>query len=457
MQSAERLLKISFPDTSVRVISKETESRILRASERLKFIAETLGRIEPMHAVNPGETYRQFLKVVANGREAVLHEFDTYRKVRRLAYSLSYAEGQTGRIVENQQWLETALHCIDNQFAYGMIPGIFDTLLQHWSHPNARLLRTLLEAKLSSYSGRRRDLLGIQKNLDFYKSENSAVLFGAKLVGEGRKLPEAWDILQLSDHMRRYEYLSQVASAYARFAVRGTFHVPDLTSIVEFLKVHEPDASKRDTSKRVLAPIIVKAKSTNDSQLQEEIKNVALERIGDPENDGKWYPWNNASQQDRDELKSAQQTVAQWLTEHIIGLFFERLAMDTSRRVFWQGYAKYITKFKIYANSNDKLALRRISDSRLAPYLNDRVGNLIGDRERSALVMVIKDFTLVEFSKVGGAFYAYDSTRPGTPNFWRYDIPISSLRDQKRAVRRVIHNSGWQWGLNTWLKYSVLK
>lgn len=194
----------------------------------------------------------------------------------------------------------------------------------------------------------------------------------------------------------------------------------------------------------------------------------ALHLIGDPANDAYWEPWEWASQEDRSNLKRAQAILNEWLTRRFITIFFDKIAMDSDRKTFWLKYVRSISRFKIYGSHLTQYSLSQ--DERVRSNLDARFGILQdGGGNQSALVMVVKDYVLVEFSLKGAAFFAYRSSNPLCPN-----ISYSSIRTRQlkldtellmrrmnnqvlshRAEGRFAHHLGWERFLKWWLERYV--
>jgi hypothetical protein len=256
--------------------------------------------------------------------------------------------------------------------------------------------------------------------------------------------------------MKGYEYFSEVGEAFTSLAMREQPFEQYIPDILEFLKQHQTP----DTSKKCLCKIILKLKNREDSELREQIKLSALELIGDPIREDKWFPWKGANESDKSDLKKTQTILNEWLTQQFIMIFFENLTMDTHRKAFWLSYAKHISNFKIYGHPQDQSRLSR--DHRVKEkYLKTHFGFIrdIGKTQK-AFVMVVKDYVFVEFSESGGAFYAYRKTNPICPNILQDSLSIHDLRHPKNRKPltsiqnegRLSHIAGWEYFLSRWLK-----
>ena len=150
--------------------------------------------------------------------------------------------------------------------------------------------------------------------------------------------------------------------------------MPNYTSyvkgIIEFLHRHD----HKPISKQCLSKFIIKIDNSNNLDSQDYVESEALRLIGDLGIDALWSPWEGAKTIDEQELKKARTILNEWITKKFIGLFFEKLAMDSDRKEFWMRYAKKISKFKIFSHTTDAYNLKQ--DQRLVPYLKTRLGEL---------------------------------------------------------------------------------
>jgi hypothetical protein len=192
-------------------------------------------------------------------------------------------------------------------------------------------------------------------------------------------------------------------------------------------------------------------------------------------------PWDGASIQQAQQLKEAQAILNGWIIQQFINIFFDSLAMDSDRKHFWSKYLKHIRRFKIFGQEYMRSRLKL--DQRIAPFLDTRFGLLEGNSDQNALVMMVKDFYLIEFSYSGSAFYAYPTTIIDAPDMSKHRLSINqlkplSIRNQsKQLIRReknydiylgrsidgyevqesgrLGHSGNWQERLSYWLKKQI--
>ncbi|MCI0501817.1 MAG: EH signature domain-containing protein, partial [Epsilonproteobacteria bacterium] len=271
--------------------------------------------------------------------------------------------------------------------------------------------------KIQEYSGKRKMILNIRENSNFFLDRKGAVKLSLNLLSHSEDLPDICTHLKLPKHMKHYEYFSEVAAAFVHFALRKPSFEDLISHIIDFLHEH------RDlkTAKKCLSKIILKLAQSFNLELQEDVKKVSLELIGDPINDALWAPWQNATREDIKELRNAQQILNEWINRQFINIFFQKISMNDDRRNFWLRYIKHISRFKIYSH---KWVYNTLAyDIRIKDSLKERFGFIQGvDRNQSALILFIKDYLFIEFSQTGNALYIY---KPGTIN--RPDVSKESI------------------------------
>lgn len=456
---------VQFGNHGTSVVSHDTKERIGRALKKIQKIVEVAQHPIKKPSTDEPHIYRAFMRAARLGVEAIREEFDTIRKVRKLSYSLGYQEGSLLPIVRSQ-FLASALQIIESFWRYSMFLGLFDTLLKNWNYlnnSNGDLLRSLIIRKIDLYDGRRKLLKNIKNFRHFFIGNNSHAQLGSSLVNKNIELKSVCEYIGMSPHMINYGYFGGVAAAFTHTVLRKSQFNIEIIDISEFLKLHKIKA----TSKQCFSKIIPALDNLNNPQLQERIKLDALQLIGDPANEAYWEIWDGANEDDRIQLKKAQSILNEWLTREFISIFFEKLAMDVDRKLFWLKYVKNISRFRIYGSSQTKQRLYQ--DERIRPYLDSRFGVLQdATANQSALVMIVRDYDLVEFSLKGKAFYAYRSSNPLCPDISQnvlrsrdlihpQQMPLLMRRQNNqifdhRAEGRFSHYSGWQQFLKWWLK-----
>ena len=163
MNSAKKLLQFDFDaDAFARRAPRPTAipSKRLAILEKIAEEHDSKGSghldQESLHQI-----YRLFRDTSPSRLSA---EFDTLRRIRQLAWALTYSEGRLPRIVDTPQ-LSDVLQLIEGRFRISTLSGVFDALLQAWDRPNAGLLRTFVKKHLTDYDGSRKFVQKLKANM----------------------------------------------------------------------------------------------------------------------------------------------------------------------------------------------------------------------------------------------------------------------------------------------------
>lgn len=455
-----------FGESGKNILYQPTKLLNEVAEKNFDTLVKEVSKSNPTKPADAGVVYRKFMELAPYGTGKLLSEFNTSRKARKLAWSLDYSEDGVFPIIHST-FLDAALKVIDKRWRTYMIAPIVDALLRNWNKLQnewGAKLRDFLGDKLRLYEGRKESLRILKDKLQYLQTKRSPILFALYLLKNGYDLLHAPIYLGLPGHMIvNFEYFSQVGRAFTQFSLREDDFETRLDGIYDFLKKHQ----NKDTSKFCLSRIILEVdKNTNDS-MQEKAKQVVLELVGDPEYRENWEPWDLASEEEKKQLEAARRILNEWLTRDFLDIFFERLAnMDTARKNFWLNYTKHISRFKIYGTDVTRRLLA--GDSRIRDLLEPRFGYLTGEGARqSALLMVVNNYLLAEFSQTGGAFYAYLRSNPLAPDISRNSLKGREIRKaykldylmHRSGTRRYnvkpegrfSHLAGWEYHLSWWL------
>jgi len=432
---------------------------VTREQQQIEIKHSGTGILKPL---NPLLAYQVFISHADYGLDTLRKKFDTNGMVRQLAWALHYhPKGKYNSILQSKEYLNFALQILDERWGASMTIGVFETLLQHWNHPNAQMLRDFLAEKIKGYNGKRKTLLIIRNSRQFFLEKKGATSLSSDLLSHSRSLADACDFLELQGHMKHYAYFSEVAVAFVHFASRSPRFEDLMPGIMDFLQQH----GQSSVAKRCLSKIIIRLKSSSMPDLREKVKVSALQLIGDPACDAYWKYESGAgaSQEEIVEIKDAQQILNEWINQQFIDIFFRKLSMNYDRKTFWLRYAKYVSKFKIYSHQEVYHALA--NDLQIKQFLKDlkeRFGFIQGvDKSQSALILVIKDYLFVEFSKTGGALYVYKPGNPKRPDILqktlhRSDLCMQEIQNhllQDGDEGRLIHSrGGWEYSLSQWMR-----
>ena len=448
MSSAKKLLEFNFFASQFAARAPKPLTVPTEQLATLEKIIETHdgGDTAPPTRESLREVYYQFITTPARKS---FSEFNSLRRTRQLAWTLTYTENKLPRIIDTPK-LQHALQLIEKNSRSTMLPGIFNALLQAWDTPNAASLRVFLKKHLTRYTGSRKSILKLKTNMAWYCEEDSPTNLAMYLIRSPNKLSDVWTFLELPDYMHRYDYFGEVATAYTTFSNRMSLeHVKD---VVGFIKKHDNDK----TNRRVLSKLIEKLGVDATESLRQPVQSYVLQDWQDPRIAGADVRW-------RDVSDKARQTFTLWITKEDLRFFFDVVAQAcndqkfTYRKTFWLAYLEHITfcrpilrKDVEYLFQHDQQALQYYRDRRPATLKG-------GTREQHAFIIQMGEFTFVEFSTAGACYVYHNADLPfelGDSEYYMHE-----LRSWSFAKHRVIHRGSegyyWQDGFASWLEREV--
>lgn len=451
MNSAKTLLQFDFNAT-------DFVSRAPRPPTIPKEQLETLEKIIKIHdgtnsdlpnRENLRQVYRQFIETPTHKLSS---EFDSLRRIRQLAWTLTYSENELSRIVDTPK-LQNALQLIENRFRTSMLPGIFNALLQAWNTPNAASLRAFLKKQLTSYTGSRKFVQKLKTNMAWYCEKNSATQLATHLLRSRKKLSEVWACLELPDYMHSYSYFGAVAMAYAALAaLNNQFDQKTVADVVNFIRKHNNDKTSRTVVSKLIEKLGIEATET----LRQPVQSYVLQEWQDPRIAGADIQWRDVS--DR-----ARQIFTKWITEEDLRFFFDIVARACGdpkfeyRKAFWLSYLEHISFCRPVLRKDAEYLFR--SNKQALQYYQDRQPATLkgGTKDQHAFIIQMGDYTFVEFSTAGACYVYHNADLPFEVGDSEYRM--DELRSQSWAEHRVIHNNSerysWQSKFASWLEYEV--
>lgn len=450
MNSAKKLLQFNFDadEFTRRAVKPKTIP-----SER----SAVLKKIKKDHAGNGNgppnqetlrEIYRLFIDTPASN---LLKVFNTLRRIRQLAWALTFSEEGLPRIVDIPK-LKDALQLIENRFRISALRGVFKTLLEAWDSPNAYMLRAFVNKHLKVYNGKQTFFQKLKTNSMWYCEENGTTQLATTLLRSQVKLSDVWSFLDLesskNDYMYRYSYFGSVAMDYVSNGNPNDIEV--VKDVVEFVKKHDNDK----TSREVLSKLIQKLGNDASEDLRPPIQSYILQKWGDPRLAGsKWY----------DVTDEARLIFIKWITKEDLRFFFDAVARacyDQNfeyRREFWLAYLEDISFCRPVLRRNAESLFRH--DPQTLQYYRDRLPATLkgGSSDQHAFIIQMGNYTFVEFSTAGACYVYYNVNLPF--ELGRSEYYMHELRNQDWAVHRVIHQNSenyyWQKNLAEWIKINL--
>ena len=429
MNRAKTLLQFNFDAT-------DFASRTPRPPTIPKEQLETLEKIINTHdgpnsdlpnRENLRQVYRQFITTPIRKLSS---EFDSLRRIRQLAWTLTYAENEMPRIVDTPK-LQNALQLIENRFRTSMLPGIFNALLQAWDTPNAASLRAFLKKQLTSYTGSRKFVQKLKTNISWYCENNSPTNLAMYLIRSPNKLLDVWTFLEVPDYMHSYTYFSAVAVAYTTF--NNQIDIEHVKDVIAFVKKHNNDK----TSRIVLSKLIEKLGPDATEDLRQPVQSYVLQKWQDPRIAGADVRW-------RDVSDKARQIFTKWITVEDLRFFFDIVAKACGdpkfeyRKAFWLSYLEHISFCRPVLRKNSEYLFRH--DPQALQYYQDRRPAELkgGNRDQHAFIIQMGNYTFVEFSTAGACYVYHNLDLPFEVGDSEYYM--NELRSQPFAKHRVIHH-----------------
>ena len=358
------------------------------------------------------------------------------RELRTLAYAISYSEHKIPSIFSEENELEVLFSLFNENWKDSYLLGLIDCYLRNWQTQNRASFEKLgkfILSKLNTYEGTRAVLKSLKTNIRFFGSKNGDVTLGSELAFKNQSIKKSTKYLTLPDNWFSYAYFSKVIVAYYE-KIKSK-----LPSIIDELEIALNGHNNSITNKRIVSKIIIQCNTNEFQMLQDKVKSIAFNFVGDPANVVKWSVFEGATETEISELKQARNILNQWITRKFITVFFEKCINDPRRKKFWLKLSKEIMRFRIVGSSMIKSML--LNDNRISEYVSARFckTNSYSDRN-SALMLVIKNYLFIEFSD-SGAFYAYKLSNPHTPS-----IEITSINStselKNSSMKQLVYRSG---------------
>ena len=389
------------------------------------------------------------------------------KELRTLSYSLYHSEQGLSSVLSNEKELETALVYLESNWKDTYLFGLIDCLLYNWEDKNTSslvLLEYFITSKLEIYEGGRNTLISFKANKKYFNINNGDLILGDTLVRLNKPLEEASKLLGVPDSWNSYPYFSKVIVTYYE---RNRHRIKEvINSLTEFLVIHD----REKTYKRLISKLIIQANQPQFASIQDEVKLLAFNYIGDPNNSSNWMPMGNFSPKECEELLLAKNILNEWLTRQFINVFFNECINDERRKRFWLKYVANITSFKVYGSSLTKNILK--NNESIAEFLDVRFEVVSSKVNVSAFLLFMGNHMIIEFSNDGYACCAYKIGSVNTPVLNRQLNSIDSLRNSSLDLAiqtssnyyynlsdegRLFHNADWEHKFNHWLKNKVLR
>ena len=445
MTSARELLQFDFDaDAFARRAQRPTAIPPERIAALERIMREHDGISEIPERENLCQIYRLFFNTSPTG--GLSAEFDSLRRIRQLAWGLTYSEDELPRIVDTPR-LRDALQLIEDRFSISALLGVFHALLEVWGTRNAEMLREFVRRHLANYGGRRRFVLNLRANLAWYCEESGGTQLAMNLLRTQGKISDVWSYLNLPDYTHDYRYFGAVAEAYV--ALNRHLDRESVADIVTFVKTHRDDK----TSRAIVSRIIERLGMGASEDLRQPVQSYVFREWQDPRLAGGDVRWREVSDE-------AKRIFTKWITEEDLRFFFDIVAQACNdrkfayRKAFWLAYFEHISFCRPVLRQNVQ-DLFRNNPQALEYYRERQPATLTGgNSDQHAFIIQMGDHTFVEFSTAAACYVYDDAGRPFDLGHSKYNM--IQLRSRMFAKHRVVHSNSeqyhWQRKFASWIR-----
>jgi hypothetical protein len=468
MRSASEILKFNFSSTRFqqsanKVISATTIHQIGNRIAQLKDIIEKVG--DASFAFDDdslkSRTFKKFKFSFSNNKQSF-----TKRELRALIYGLDYSEDNISTIFSNKLEIRYTLELLDSSWRESFLKGLILFLFKNWESKHfqsLKQLRDFISQKLETYSGNDQQILNFKHIQGYFKVENGNEILGVTLARMNKPIQEATQTLGVPESWFSFSYFSRVIVTY--YEKNKANILNEIDNLSEALLKNNSSI----TSKRLVSKMIIQANQSAYASLEDRLKKIAFNQIGDPSNLSDWTAFENATEREKGEILEARNILDEWIAKQFIDIFFRVCINDERRKRFWlKVVSKNRVSFKVYGPIRTKNILK--SDVRIADYLEGRFNTVSSNREVSAFILYTGDYMLIEFSDAGYAFYAYKISGNSKPNLNYRLKSVDELRNgllpmlvyrsgriinDTNSEGRLNHNDGdlyWEQVFQYWFK-----
>lgn len=446
MKSAKKLLDFDFDADT---FSRNAPNLIEIPKKNLEILEKIIKNHgdtghQPPDQEDRHQIYRLFIDTPPNRLSA---EFDTFGRIRRLAWALTISEDGLPQIVDTPK-LRNALQLIENRFQIKALLGVFNALMQAWDRPNAELLRAFVKKHLADYDGHRKSVLRLKDHINWYCENDGTTQLARHLLHESKQLSDVWSYLELPDHTHGYTYFGVVAEAYVD-SINNRLDREAIKDVVKFVEKHNNDKTRR----AVLSRLIEKLGHDADKVLRQPVQSYALKKWGDPRITGGEIRWRGVSDE-------AIQIFTRWITKEDLRFFFDVVAKACDdqkfayRKAFWLAYLEHISFCRPVLRQNAESLFR--NDPQILQYYRERRPATLtgGNSNQHAFIIQMGNYTFVEFSTAGACYVYDDIMRPFSLGESQYSM--SELRWKGRETHWQPHPGSerylWQRNFKRWIK-----
>ena len=384
------------------------------------------------------------------------------KTIRFSKNELRYASFYIQRTLDDVNFLKFLLKEFDARWSDLYLLGFIDFVLREWNHssPKYQLVYQKLVDVLITYEGGIKRIQFFRDNIEVLEPSGPEQL-GLLWKTKGKGIKSITEYLELPFHLILYKYFTGAIISYYK-SNSNTLSI-DKTELIEVLKGHGDSY----TDKVVLSHIINKTPVSNGTEKNFYI-SAAKTFIGHYSNISAWkIP--EAPEDIQLQLEKARCNIKAWQNSNLVIAFFDALVTDGSeRKMFWLKYVDYIDDIKVFVPAQLRTTISY--NQKLQDALRNSAGySIISKGSTAAFVIMMQQFTLIEFSDIG-ALYVYN-TAEKRKYINRSNIAdvgvlketyMSNLIDMDYTnyyfhdYGRLVHRGDWATRLNRWLRFKGL-
>lgn len=382
------------------------------------------------------------------------------KEIRILCFNINIPIVKNTSILNDEAFYNSFIRLIKDKWVDSFLVSLYVTCIKNWNDPLAHKLLLFINNKITKYEGNIRRYLKIKNNIHYFLNTKGIDLLVNESIKDNINLNQIHTKVELPIEFLTSQYFSIFINQYfIKLLKNKLFTIDKLDEFEEFLDHHNNSLTNKK-----LIPKIIMNHQNDDLNLFDRIRDLTFDQIGDPANEAKWsVDKNQMNEEEIQSLKEARDILNRWLIQKFINVFFEICINDSDRKKYWLQYVDHINTFKVYGTLETKRLLKM--DDRIKDFINSRFVMVDGNTNKSAFLMEINNYSLIEFGDSSNAFYAYKRNsayrKAIDKNVEKLDElkypSLLSLRSNPLEENGKLHHRGdWQSHFNDFLRRKVL-
>ena len=308
--------------------------------------------------------------------------------LRNLSFALNIQYSNKKSILGNDTLTKEALSVLSQNWNDRYLFGLIRSLLFSWkmNFDGLEQLQVFVFKRLKDYKGSSKKLLLFKTNAKFFKDGFGPSLLAKQAFSNHFSIDQLTRVLKLEDTDLQYSFFQDAILEHLKKS--GEPNLNFIKQLANALRLHQNDT----TNKIALSKLIIKVDQNPylSASIQDFIKDLAVELIGDPDKGYLWSPPSSKDNQLASDIEKGRKILLKWITRRFIDAFFENCINDPARKKFWMQMVDHINDFWV-AGSYNTLRYKLEGDSRIDDLLDSRYQVVSGSSDVSALFMRIKE------------------------------------------------------------------